>query len=636
MGRPEIKFDCWTLIHLSILTIALLIEVILLLKNGYNNTYYAAGVKSMTQNWHNFFFVSYDPAGFISIDKTPLALWIQVASVKIFGFHGWALILPQTIAHLLSIELIYRIVKKTSGQKAGLLSAAILALTPISVIMATTNQPDSILIFLLILCSWVFFKFIESGKFKYLAFSAVILGLSFNTKGTQAFIVIPALLLTYVLAFKAQWKRKITYLILAGAILILTSFAWIFTVDLIPSNERPYVGSTNDNSELSLALGYNGISRLLGEQFSFPPENIVAAIQKISPTFKSKSFTDQTNISKAKNEGPQRAVFNGIGAPAFGGEAGIFRLLNKSLGGQASWFLVLAIFGTISTLLTIRKKTPLLPEQFTGLFWSCWLLSGILIISKIPFMHPYYVATLAPAIAVLSGMGFVTMLKFYKTEGWGKWLLPFSIFFSALSFWFILNNFPEYSLLKIILTFLLIIISALFGFMSISHKIFKKRTWNTTILSALFLLFLPSVIWIKYSFSNRIDAVLPQAGPNEFLSPIGESLQDEMLAVLKSRRNNPKFIVATQSSFTADDIIIKTGLPVMNLGGFYGTDPVLTFDEFKNKIETGIVRYLLISDIWKQGDYNFPKSEFVIKNCKLIESNRNDDLSLYDCKNIKL
>ncbi len=604
--------------------IALVLEVVLLQKNGYNNTYYAAGVRSMTQNWHNFFFASFDPGGFISIDKTPLALWIQVLSVKVFGFHGWALILPQTIAHLFSIELLYRIVKNSSGQKAGLLSAAILALTPISAVMASTNQPDSVLILLLILCGWMLFKFIESGKFKYLVLSTILLGLSFNTKGTQAFIAIPALLLTYFVAFQATWKRKIVSLVVLGIILIVTSFSWIFIVDSTPSTERPYVGSTNDNSELSLALGYNGISRLFGQQSSFPP------------IFKSKNTIEQIDETKIEADEPQRAVFSGIGAPAFGGQAGVFRLWNKSLGGQASWFLVLAIFGAISILLTIKRKSPLLPEQYTGIFWSCWLLCGIVIISTIPFMHPYYVATMAPAIAVLSGSGFTLMLKLYKLDGCGKWLLPFSLFFSGLSFWLILNNFPEYSLLKVILSSLLILISAILSFMILSHKTFKKTAWDILILSTLALLFVSPTLWIKYSFSNRIDAILPQAGPNEFLRPIDESLPNKIFGVLKNKQNKSKFIVATQSSFTADDIIIETGLPVMNLGGFYGTDPILSFDEFKDKLEDGSVRYFLMGDIWKEGDYNFDKAEFVTNNCELIDSTRNNDLDLYDCKNISL
>jgi 4-amino-4-deoxy-L-arabinose transferase-like glycosyltransferase len=612
LKRLEIQFDRWTFIHLGILVIALLLEVALLMKNGYNNTYYAAGVRSMAQNWHNFFFASYDPGGFISIDKTPLALWIQVLSVKLFGFHGWALILPQTIAHLLSVELLYRIVKNSSDQKTGLLSAAILALTPISVVMASTNQPDSILILFLILCGWMLFKSIESGKFRYLVLSTILLGLSFNTKGAQSFIVIPALLLTYVVAFKATWNRKVVFLFTIGIVLALISFAWIFTVDSIPPDKRPFVGSTNDNSELSLALGYNGMSRLLGQQFSSTREIII------------------------RNEKPQRTVFNGIGAPAFGGQAGTFRLFNKSMGGQASWFLVVAIFGAIGILLTIKKKYPLLPEQYSGIFWSCWLLCGMVVISLIPFMHPYYVATLAPAIAVLSGSGFMLMIKLYKSDGWGKFLLPLSIFFSALSLWLILNNFSEYYLLKIISTSLLIFISVILSFMILAHKTFKKTAWNILIASTLFLIFLPPALWIKYSFSNRIDAILPQAGPNEFLRPIDEPLPKKILTVLKSRQNNSKFIVATQSSFTADDIIIKTGLPVMNLGGFYGTDPVLSFDEFKNKLETGVVRYFLMGNIWKDSDYNFDKAEFVTKKCELIESAQNNNLDLYDCKNISL
>jgi len=119
-------------------------------QDGFGNLYYAATVQSLLTSWHNFFFASFDPAGFVSVDKPPLGFWIQALSVLVFGFHGWSLILPQALAGSLSVLVLYKLVQRTFGETAGLLAALILAVTPISVATARNNTPDSLLTFVVL------------------------------------------------------------------------------------------------------------------------------------------------------------------------------------------------------------------------------------------------------------------------------------------------------------------------------------------------------------------------------------------------------------------------------------------------------------------------------------------------------
>ena len=183
-----------------ILLLSAFLEVYLLWQNGYGNSYYAAAVKSMTESWHNFFFVSFDPGGFVSVDKPPLALWIQTLFAKIFGFSGFVILLPQAVAQMVAVGLIYILVNKTSGKVAGLIAAFVLAVTPINVALARTNEVDGILVLVLVLAAWAFLAALETKKLRYLFLSFIIIGLGFNTKMLEAYIALPAFELGYFLS----------------------------------------------------------------------------------------------------------------------------------------------------------------------------------------------------------------------------------------------------------------------------------------------------------------------------------------------------------------------------------------------------------------------------------------------------
>src|SRR5947207_1842425 len=248
----------------GIILISVFMNFFQLGQNGFGNLYYAAGVRSMLDNWHNFFFVSYDPGGFVTLDKPPLGFWLQVASARLFGFTPFSVLLPQALAGVLSVLLLYYLVRRHFGVTAGLLAALALALSPISVVTNRNNTIDSTLALTLLLGAWAVLRAAETGRLRWLLLSAVIVGIGFNIKMMEAYLVVPAFGVLYLLAApRSIWKR-IGHLALAGVLLLVISLSWVVAVDLTPASQRPYVGSTQDNSELSLALGYNGIQRLLG------------------------------------------------------------------------------------------------------------------------------------------------------------------------------------------------------------------------------------------------------------------------------------------------------------------------------------------------------------------------------------
>src|SRR5713226_1362693 len=252
----------------GVMLISIFMNFFQLGQNGFANLYYAAAIRSMLDSWHNFFFVSFDPGGFVSIDKPPLGFWLQAASAKILGFTPFSLFLPQALAGVLSVLLLYYLVRRHFGVAAGLLAALALAISPISVLTNRNNTIDSTLVLVMLLGAWTVMRAAETGKLRWLLLCAVFVGLGFNIKMLEAYLVVPAYGLLYLLAAPRRIWVRIGHLALAALLMLTISLSWAVAVDLTPASSRPYVGSSQDNSEISLALGYNGIQRLLG-QFGF-------------------------------------------------------------------------------------------------------------------------------------------------------------------------------------------------------------------------------------------------------------------------------------------------------------------------------------------------------------------------------
>ena len=358
----------------GILALSALLDFLHLSRNGYANTYYSAAVRSMLGSWHNFFFVSFDPGGLVSVDKPPLALWLQAASAKAFGYSGFSILLPEALAGVLAVWVLYLLVARWTGRVAGLVAALALAVSPVSVAVNRDNNPDALLALLLVLALYVGARAVGSGGWRTLLLTAAIVGLAFNTKMLAAMVVVPGLAAGYLFFAPGSWKRRIVQLLAAGAVLVAASGAWIAAVDLTPAADRPYVGSTTSNSAFSLAFDYNGLGRVTGQ-------------------------TGGTSTGGG-----------GLGG-AFSGTPGWLRLFNDVLGDQAAWLLPLAVVGGISLLVALalawrRRRREL------GIFVAVagWFVAAAVVFSfSSGIIHTYYLSALAPATCALVGAGTVAL-----------------------------------------------------------------------------------------------------------------------------------------------------------------------------------------------------------------------------------
>lgn len=591
-------------------------------QNGFGNTYYAAGIRSMADNLHNFFFVSFDPGGFVTIDKPPLGFWLQVASVKLFGFTAFAIFLPQALAGVLSVLLLYMLVSRYFGAIAGLLAALALAISPISVVTNRNNTIDSTLTLTMLIAAWVTLKAAQTGKLRWLLLVAVIVGLGFNIKMAEVFLVVPALGLLYLLASPRTLWVRIIHLALALLLMLVLSFAWLVAVDVTPASLRPYVGSTQNNSEISLATGYNGLQRLLGGfGRGFGGGNRNAPATNTGTGNRNTGTTTTNNGSGGLPSNPQGGNgqpgtgssttgtsrngtgFNpgnfGGGGGFFGtGSAGVFRLFEGNVGTQIGWLLPMALLGLLALAWQRRPRFQSDRQQQAMILWGTWMLTEVVFFSVAGMFHTYYLTTLAPSICALFGIGIAIMWQDYRQEGWRGWLLPIALIATALEQIYLISTNPSWG------TWLIPVIAvmcALAALVLIVARLLPRININTRILVpalsvGILSLLLVSAIWSATPVLRGAAPNIPSAGPSGEGGFGGgtSNTNAALITYLEAHQGNATYLVATTNANTAAPIILATNKPVMAMGGFIGSDPILTTSQLSSLVANGTVRFFLL------------------------------------------
>ncbi|MCB8914466.1 MAG: glycosyltransferase family 39 protein [Thermoleophilales bacterium] len=372
--RPEV----WALIALSAILNLWAID-----QNGWANEYYSAAVKSMSASWHNFLFNSFDSAGVMTLDKPPLAFWVQALSVRVFGFSSAAILIPQALMGVASTVLVYDLTRRVFGRVAGSVAGFVFILTPITVAIFRHNNPDALLTLLSVAALWFVIRGFEDGRTRWLLLAGLMVGLGFETKMSAALMLLPALAIAWLwVAPGGSRLRALWQLLAAGGVMLVAALAWPVLVWLTPEGSRPWVSGTSDNSIWSLITNYNGVGRVAG----------------------------QAGGPGGMAGGPG-GMGGGGGVSVFGGDTGLFRLIGSTLGGQIGWMLGLSVAGgaLVAVQSRFRRKDPR-----TG-----WVIAtgGIFLTIAIVFsfasgiFHPYYVAQLAPFAAALCGAAVAALVS---------------------------------------------------------------------------------------------------------------------------------------------------------------------------------------------------------------------------------
>jgi 4-amino-4-deoxy-L-arabinose transferase-like glycosyltransferase len=542
----------------AVLLIAAVLRLWRLEENGYGTAYYAAGVRSMLQGAWLFFYNSFDPAGFISLDKPPVAFWIQTAFAAVLGYSGWTIHLPQALAGIAAVALLYRLVRQPFGVAAGLSAALLLAVMPVAVAVDRSNNTDSWLVFFLLLAAAAALR----GRGLSLMAAMALLGIAFNVKMLAALICGPALLAGWLFAGTLDWRRRLAWMAAAGVTLAVVSLAWAVAFDLTPKDSRPYAGSSHDNSMLELIVVHNGL-----ERFVRAPRTPPAPL----PT-------------PAQAQAPRLEAYDAV-------PVGPLRLAAPALAAQFAWTLPLAVLGAVFGWRRRRASVAL---------WGTWALTyGIVFSAAGGIFHAYYLAALAPPLAALAGIGCFELwrrgpghlaLGLAVTALWQSYIAGASLAWDAT--WL---GFPLVALLA-------------------SAATVWRAKRPPAVIGGIALLILPT-LWALSTLFAPGNLTLPSSslarwlGRDDGRGPLlsrnyGALTNDPKLrAFLQEHRGEARFLLAAPNALLAAPVIIQSGQPVMAFGGFFGTDPVLSVDAFAKQVEQGEVRFVVLGNTRRQRDF---------------------------------
>ncbi|MFE0326884.1 ArnT family glycosyltransferase [Streptomyces sp. NPDC058960] len=358
------------------------------------NSFYSAAVLSGTQSWKAWFFGSLDAGNFLTVDKPPFALMVMGLSCRVFGFGTWQMMAPMIVAALATIWILHSSVKRVWGHGAAALAALVLALTPITVAINRDNNPDTLLVLLMVGAAALALRAVTNGRLLPLLGSALCFGLAFNTKMLQGYIALPAVFLVYLYATRLPVMKRLVNLLIAAVVLAVSSVWWAAAVSLVPASERPYIGGSTDGTAWNLIMGYNGLGRVFGGE---------------------------------GNGG------GGGGGGDFSGSAGIGRMFNDILGGQISWLIPFAAIACVGGLILCGRAPRTDLTRAALLLWGGWTALHYLTFAMAEgTMHPYYTTALAPGIAALCGGGGTMLLRAFRADKRWAWVLPAGLAVTAV------------------------------------------------------------------------------------------------------------------------------------------------------------------------------------------------------------
>ncbi|WP_245633684.1 glycosyltransferase family 39 protein [Amycolatopsis jejuensis] len=534
--------------------------------SGYGNSFYAAAVQAGTQSAKAWLFGSLDAGNVITVDKPPAALWVGTAFARLFGFSSFTVLAPQALMGVASVGVLYLTVRRVSGPVPGLLAGAILALTPVAALMFRFNNPDALLTLLLIVGAYCTVRALESPR--WLVFAGVAIGFGFLTKMLQAFLVLPAFALAYLIAAPPGLGKRLLHLLAAGVAVVVSAGWFVVLVELWPAGSRPYVGGSDGNSLLELALGYNGLSRIFGAgSGGFGPAG------GADPAFGGVSgFGRMVGAGGGDSGG-----LGGGAGTAFGGSPGLGRMFGASFGTEVSWLLPAALIGLVAGLWFTRRAARTDRTRASLVLWGGWLLvTGLVFSFMSGIVHPYYSVQLAPAIAAVVAISGHALWR-GRAHVAPRLVLGAMIAVTAGWAFILLDRTPDwFPALRWVIVGLGLVVS--------TAVIAGARGG------------LAAVVAFGLGCSGYTVATvsLPHNGSIPVSGPVSGEVRMEETSAAVGRllaATTTKWAAATSGSQSAASLELASGRPVIGIGGWSGGDPAPTLEQFKQYVAAGQVTY---------------------------------------------
>jgi 4-amino-4-deoxy-L-arabinose transferase-like glycosyltransferase len=564
----------------AIVTIAGVLDLWSLTISGYANGYYAEGALAASKSWTALLTNAADPSGLVSLDKGPLPDWIMGLSSRAFGFSSLSMLLPNALYGIAAVVVLYDLVRRALGRRTALLAALMLAVSPVSVVMARYNNPDALLALLLVGSAWALIRALESGRTRHMLLCGALLGLAFNTKMLEAYLIVPALACAFLLAAPGPVARRVRQLLAGAGVMLTVSVAWYATMMLIPAGERPYVGETTDNSWFQLIFEANGLKRVTG-------------------------FA----------HGGQ-------------GSTGPLRLFFPEIAGQIAWLLPLALAGLVLGLWLSRRAPRADRRRAALVLCGLWLLAGYSLFSfSKGIFHSYYTSAIAAPVAVLAASAIVMLAERVLARRLAAVALAGALLVTALLSFAILHH-PFGFVPWLHWVVLAAGIAATTGVVLLrrvarrslagARPWLARQQWLIALAlafggGALALLAGPAAYSVATVGFGRTGSS-PTAGPSSLTAPQGRlpapgsplvregklgvtgGIYDPaLLSYLQRHRGGARYLLGAEGSQFAAPIGLSSRAPVVTLGGFSGGDPAPTTRQLAGLISSRQLLYVLVT-----------------------------------------
>jgi 4-amino-4-deoxy-L-arabinose transferase-like glycosyltransferase len=631
-------------------------------QNSYANLFYSAGDRSMLRSLHNFLFASFDPGGLITVDKPPVALWVQVVSAKLFGFSPLSLLLPEAIAGVLAVALLYVILARRMGALAAFGGALALAVFPSFVAVSRANGVDPVLILLLVGACGLGLRACETGRWRTLIGCGVVIGLAFNTKTLAAYLVVPSIALAFLVCAPGSLRRRILQLLAAGVVMAVVSFAWIAVVELTPASQRPYVGSSTNNTEIGLTFEYNGLGRVEG-QIGGPSSIVVKPGAYVPGTHQQKVNAEiRAKEHRHTRPAPTNPPLNPALKPApasppivtkgreknpipFGESPKPLRLFGKGLGDQAGWLLPFALFGLIGLLALVLLDRDELrgrrdPRLAVALVLGGWFVveAAVLSLSK-GIVHPYYVSALAPGTGAMAGAGAVAFAKLARGRI-SQRVLAIALVACALASTGLVEAVLMHREHYLVSFIPVLAAGAAVAFLAL---IALRRLATPAIALAFLLLMIVPAKYASTTWLAPVEGTFAAAGPNAAAGPGGYGVDAHDAAIDRALANyvvthhpGSRWALLSVASDTSSPLILM-GLDAGALGGYSGTDPAVNGLRLARMVARKEARYVLLGGEYSLRGGNLA-TRAVLRACKELAPSEWESpvaypygLVLFDC-----
>ncbi len=541
--------------------------------SGWANAFYSAAAQAGSVSWKALFFGSSDAANAITVDKTPAALWVMSLSARVFGVNAWSILVPQALMGVGSVWLLHATVKRTSGPAAGLVAGLVLALTPVAALMFRFNNPDALLVLLLVAGGYCVVRALEKASPRWLALASVAVGFGFLAKMLQAFLVLPAFALAYLVAAPTSLGRRLLHLLGAFAATVVAAGWYLVVVAVWPAASRPFIGGSQTNSLWELVFGYNGFGRITGDE--------VGSV--------------------------------GGGAGRGWGSTGLTRLFGSEMAGGIAWLIPAALLALLAGLWFTRRAPRTDRSRAALLLWGGWLLLTALVFSYMGgIIHPYYTVALAPAVGALVGTAAVQLWRLRSNPA-AAGVLSGGVALTAVTTYLLLSGSSWQPWLAPC-----VLVGGLLAAVGLFFAAHLTR-WAASSVAVLGLVVLLSGTgaYTLATAATTHSGAIPSAGPSSGFgrgggfgggrgggpgSLLSTTLPGPQLTSLLSQdASRYKWTAATVLSNAAAGYQLASGLPVMAVGGFNGTDPYPTLDQFKQYVASGQIHYFLGDGMTMQG-----------------------------------